>query len=225
MKIKGAIFDMDGTVIDSLMFWDYLWNRIGKKYMNDPDFKPNEDTDKKVRTMIFSDAMAYFHNLYNIHADAKEFFEFTADGIPDFYRNVATVKPGAFQLLDHLKAQGIAICLASATSMPEIKLALEHHGLAKYFSTVLSCVDIGVGKDKPDIYLEASRLMGLDTSDICVFEDSYIAIQTAKKVGFKTIGLFDKYNFEQERLKNSSDIYMSEGQTLDSLIVSVCAKQ
>ena len=221
MKIKGAIFDMDGTIIDSLMFWDCLWKQIGEKYMGDPDFKPSDEVNKNVRTMIYTDAMAYFKDYYKIPGKTEDFLRSASVGILDFYKDVAKIKLGADELLSYLKSQNIKLCLASATSMPEIKHALSCHGLLKYFDIVLSCVDIGVGKDRPDIYLEATEKMGISPEDICVFEDSYVALETAKKVGFQTVGIFDRYNFCQDRLKKAADIYLNEGHSLSELISEV----
>ena len=218
MKIRGAIFDMDGTVIDSLMFWDYLWQRIGEKYMGDAGFKPSDEVNKNVRTMIYVDAMTYFKEYYKIQGSTEDFVAFAASGLSDFYKTVAKVKAGAPELLSYLKEQGITLCLASATAMPEIKCALEHHGLLRYFDFVLSCADIGVGKDQPDIYIRAKELMGLSESDICVVEDSYVALETAKRAGFKSVGVYDKFSPEQARLAAASDVYLSDGQTLRSLI-------
>ena len=218
MKILGAIFDMDGTVIDSLMFWDYLWQRIGEKYMSDAGFKPSDEVNKKVRTMIYVDAMTYFKEYYKIEESTEDFVAFAASGLSDFYKTVAKVKDGAHELLSYLKEQGITLCLASATAMAEIKCALEHHGLLKYFDFVLSCADIGVGKDRPDIYIKAKELMGLAEGDICVFEDSYVALETAKRAGFKTVGVYDKFSPEQARLAAASDVYLTEGQTLLAFI-------
>ena len=218
MKIKGAIFDMDGTIINSLMFWDYLWQRIGEKYMGDAAFKPSDEINKKVRTMVYEDAMAYFKDCYRLPVDTDEFITFASSGIFEFYKDVATVKDGAERLLASLREKNIKVCLASATAMEEVKYALECHGLLKYFDLVLSCADIGVGKDQPDIYLEALRSLHLSQDEVCVFEDSYVALETAKKAGFQTVGIFDRYNFEQERLKKASDIYLDGEQPLDSLI-------
>lgn len=223
MKIKAAIFDMDGTIVNSLMFWENLWKRLGKEYMGDESFVPCDEVNTKVRTMIYTDAMAYFKEYYKLPCDTDEFVRHAADGVMDFYRDVARPKIGADALLASLKEQGIKLCLASATTMPEIKFALAHYGLAKYFEVVLSCAEMGVGKDKPDIYLEAVRLMGEQPSDVCVFEDSYVALETAKKAGFQTVGIYDKYNLEQTRLKNASDIYLDATQTLDCLIPLVQA--
>jgi len=218
MRIKGAIFDMDGTIIDSLMFWDYLWRRIGEKYMDDADFKPSEEINKKVRTMVYDDAMAYFKDCYNVPVDMDEFISFASSGISKFYKDVARVKPGTDKLLASLKEKNIKLCLASATAMAEVKYALACHDLLKYFDLVLSCADIGVGKDKPDIYIKARCLMDLPQEEVCVFEDSYVALETAKKAGFQTVGIFDRYNFEQERLKKASDIYLDEHQSLECMI-------
>ena len=221
MTIKGAIFDMDGTLIDSLSFWDHLWHSIGEKYMNDPAFLVCEEVDKAVRTMIYTDAMAYVRKYYGIDESEGDFLRFAESTLSDFYRDVATVKDGAIALLGHLRGLGIKLCLASATAMKEIRFTLACHGLDAYFDTVLSCADIGVGKDRPDIYLIALDRMGLSANEVCVFEDSYVAIETAKAAGFQTVGIYDRYNFNQERLKQASDLYLEEGAELDTLILQV----
>lgn len=217
MKIQGAIFDMDGTLLDSLIFWDHFWQRIGEVYMNATNFKADEEVDKKVRTMIFVDAMAYVKEYYKISEPIDEFIRFASNGIIDFYQKVAHPKRGAKELLAFLKQNGAKLCLASATEMSKITWALECHDLLKYFDIVLSCADLGVGKDRPDIYLKAMELMELPRHEICVFEDSYVALETAKKAGFQTVGIYDQYNFEQERLKNASDIYLDKAQTFEDL--------
>ena len=219
MKIKGAIFDMDGTIVDSLSFWGVFWKCFGVKFMSDPNFVPAEEADKSVRTMIYSDVIPYIYNFYKLPVSFDEFKKFAEENdIVEFYKNVATPKQGARELLQFLKDNGVRICLASATEMRGIRFALQHYDLAKYFDFVLSCADIGVGKDKPDIYLDSMNLLRLPQSEICVFEDSYVALETAKRVGFKTVGIYDKFNFEQDRLKNASDFYLDQTQSLDRLI-------
>lgn len=218
MKIKGAIFDMDGTLVDSLFFWGFMWREVGKKYLGVDDFAPTEDVDKKVRTMIYNDAMAWVKELYNMPCEAEELIQFTLNGMEDFYKHEVKIKPGAVELLDFLKENGIKMCLASATEMKYIKIALEYLDLGKYFDVVLSCDDIGVGKDKPDIYNMSAAALGEKHSDLCVFEDSFVALETARTAGFHTVGIFDQYNFEQERLKAASEIYLGEGTPLSAAI-------
>jgi len=218
MKIKGAIFDMDGTLVDSLSFWGYLWSEIGKKYFDNEDFLPDPEIDRMARTMIYDDAMIYFKNYYSIPCSDNDFVDFAKSGIADFYKNEAKLKLGARELLDNLKARKIKLCLASATERDSLVPALEACGIKEYFDIILSCSDFGVGKDKPDIYLEAEKALGIDKKELCVIEDSCVALETAKSAGFHTVGVFDKYNFGHDRLRAASEIYLDDGVSLETLI-------
>ena len=218
MNFKGAIFDMDGTLVDSLGTWEVMWRQVGEKFLNVKDFKPAEEIDKRVRTMIFYDAMAYFIGCYHLSCSTEELVAFTQRNIEDFYRYQAKTKSGAVALLEELRAKGIPLCLASATEMRYVRIALQSLDLAKYFCAVLSCADLGVGKDRPDVYLLAAKQLKLNAPDVCVFEDSFVALETSKRAGFQTVGIFDRYNFEQERLRAASDLYLPEGKPLSDLI-------
>ena len=221
MNFKAAIFDMDGTLVDSLSFWGYHWRRMGQRYFSNPDFYPDTELDKKIRTSIFKDAMIEFKRFYRIEGSEEEFLAFAEGGILDFYRDVAKPKEGAFALLDALRARGIKLCLASATEKSAVLFALSCYGLLDYFPVVLSCADIGVGKDKPDVYLEAVRQLGVEVSEACVFEDSFLALETARRAGFSTVGIFDKHNYSHDRLRAASDVYLSCGESLEALIPRV----
>ena len=217
VKIKGAIFDMDGTLIDSLIFWDYYWRELGKKFMGIDGFKPIEEVDRAVRTMITLDASKFIKERYNLAQSIEELYAFVNDLIKHFYREIVKEKLGATELLEYLKDKGIKICLATATDMENVKIAIKACDLEKYFDAVLSCADIGKGKDKPDIYIKAIEELKMNKDDVCVFEDSFVAIETAKSIGVKTVGIFDINNFGQDRLKASSDYYLEEGKSLAEL--------
>lgn len=221
MKIKGAIFDMDGTLVDSLMYWGDFWRRFGEGCLGRADFVPDEEVDKRIRTMLYTDALAYIKEYYSVEEGNPAFMQLADGGLADFYRNVAKPKEGAFVLLDHLRREGICMAVASATDRANVEMALSFYGITPYLDGIFSCSDIGVGKDRPDIYRKTADFMGLAPQEICVFEDSYVALETAHKAGFQTVGVFDKYNFAQERLQAASDIYLPEGSTLDSLIAQV----
>ena len=218
MKFKAAIFDMDGTLVDSLGFWDILWAHFGKLYRNDPEFRPTEADDKAVRTLIFKDAMELIYERYAMGASVQELYDVAQELIKDFYSNKLKAKPGVKEFLEHCQAQGTKMCVASATRREMVELALSHCGLDKYFCKLFSCADLGVGKDKPDIYLLAQGYLGAAIEDTWVFEDSAVAIQTADRIGMKTVGIFDKNNFGQDIIAQTATIYVAEGEDLTKLI-------
>jgi len=161
MTIKGAIFDMDGTLVNSLFYWEIFWKSLGKKYLGKENFAAPEDLDKKVRTMTLADAMVCIKEECGISVSVEELLNFAYADFARFYREDANVKEGVFDFLGYLKARGIPMCVASATDLKYVKIALEAHGLAPYFDFVISCADIGIGKDHPDIYLLAKEKFGL----------------------------------------------------------------
>ena len=218
MQIKAAIFDMDGTLIDSLFLWDVFWRDAGIRFLNDPNFRPSEEDDKAVRTITLKDAMYLIHDRYGLGEDGETLFTYVNGIITDFYANQVELKPGVMQWLEHCKAQGTRMCIASATAPELIQLAMNHCGIAEYFETVLSCATIGKGKECPDIYLAAQKHFGLAAEEIWVFEDSLIAIETAIGIGMHTAAIYDRFNFGQERMAQIADAYIAKGETLEKLI-------
>ena len=214
MDIKAAIFDLDGTLVDSLMLWDVIWSSMGKRYKNDNGFRPTEADDKAVRTLTLSDAMELIHKSYKLGESGKELLDFVNGLMVDFYKNEVQLKSGVKEFLDCLKSQNVKMCVASATASELLEIAMEHCGLNEYFDLIFSCAQIGKGKDEPDIFLMAQEALGAETENTCVFEDSLVAIETAKKIGMKTVGIYDKYNYGGDRIRELADVYVGEGETL-----------
>ena len=217
MKIQGAIFDMDGTLVDSLSFWDCFWRDMGERYFGNPAFTMDaEHFDTRVRTMIFSQAIAYLHGYLGVPCSAEEFDNFAAEYVERFYSTVVTAKTGARELLRVLCERGVRVCLASATDRRYLNIALEKCNLAEFFTpeTVISCSDIGVCKERPDVFLASAKVMGTPVEKTVVFEDSALALETAKGAGFATVGVYDSHQTAGERLLAASDIYLGEGTSL-----------
>ena len=218
-NIKGAIFDMDGTLVDSLMLWDIIWSKFGSQFCKDGIFAPNEADDKAVRTMTLKDAMYYIHNQYNIGKSGDELLEMVNEIMTNFYSKEVMLKEGVAEFLEYLDKNGVKMCIASATAIQLIKIALKHCNIENYFTDILSCADIGKGKDKPDIYLKALETLGTSADETYIFEDSHIAICTADTIGIKTVGIYDKYNYGQDEIKKIATVYIGEGDSFKNLMV------
>ncbi len=217
MKIKGAIFDMDGTLVDSLSFWPVTWKKIGKKYFGIDDYNPDPELAQKVQTMLLCDAAAFLNETCRLGADNDEFKNYLCDELAEFYRTVATVKVGAFEFLEHLKKNGVKLCLATATQSEYARIAYTTLGLDKYLPIFISCTDIGKGKDQPDIYLKALELLGTSPEETYVFEDSFVALRTASSIGIHPVGIYDKYNFHKD-MESISEIYIGPDMDMRDLI-------
>ena len=215
---KAAIFDMDGTLVDSLMVWDVLWSAMGEKYRNDGSFRPTVEDDKKVRTLILADAMELIHQNYGLGSSGAELLQMTNDFMKDFYANTVTLKKDVRAFLDHCKAEGVKMCIASATALDLIAVALKHCQLEPYFLKVFSCAEVGKGKEEPDVFLKACEYLGEKPEETWVFEDSLVAIKTAVKIGMPTVGIYDAYNFGQEEIKELASEYIADGESLLKLI-------
>ena len=214
MNIKNAIFDMDGTLVDSLMIWEVFWVKIGEKYLGKKDFVPSEEIDKSVRTMTLRDAIELIRERYSIRESGDEILEFVNEMLRSFYSETVLLKDGVREFLENCRKNGVKMCIASATAPDLVELALKHCEIKDYFLKLFSCGAIGVGKEKPDVFLLAQESLGSDIEDTWVFEDSLVAIETAKKAGFKTVGIYDRYNYGADRIKEIADEYIAPGETL-----------
>jgi HAD superfamily hydrolase (TIGR01509 family) len=218
MKIKAAIFDMDGTLIDSLMIWGVIWEKLGEKYLGNPDFLPIAEDDKKVRTLTLKDAMVLIHEHYRLGESGEAVWNEASRIIGDFYKSDVKLKEGAKEFLEYCKNSGVKMCIASATAPDLIELAMKHCEIEQYFSKIFSCSQIGKGKEEPDVFLMAADYFGEDKAETWVFEDSLVAIETAVGVGMPTVGIYDRFNFGQERIKEIATEYIGEGETLLKLM-------
>lgn len=218
MEIKAAIFDMDGTLVDSLMLWDVLWSTFGEQYLNDKSFTPSKEDDKKVRTITLKDAMTLIHNNYNMGNNGEELLEKANRIIKDFYANSVELKDGVREFLEHCKNKGVKMCIASATAPELIYIALKHCDIEKYFLKVFSCGDIGKGKEEPDVFLQAAEFLNTKIEETWVFEDSLTAIETAAKIGMPTVGIYDKFNYGQDKIKEIATEYINSTETILKLI-------
>lgn len=217
-KIKGAIFDMDGTLINSLICWDIFWEDLGKKFLNKDGFRPTDEDDKAARTLTAKHVSELLHNKYDIADTAEEILGFWEEFVEKFYREVVEAKEGVFEFLDELQSRGVKMCLASATDKHLLMVAIEKLDLGKYFSELFSCGDIGKGKEEPDIFLIAKEHLGTNLEETCVFEDSCVAVKTANKAGFKTVAIYDAFNYGQDEMKQIADEYIEDGETLMKLV-------
>lgn len=185
MDKKYCIFDMDGTLTDSM----HDWKALGRDYLVSKGAEPDETLLWMVKTMTMIESAAYFMDAFGIEGPPERIVEEMQAVMAERYRSDIPLKPGVRAYLAALKAQGARLCVATATAEPLARSCFRRLGIEDCFDAVISCETLGVGKDRPDVFLAAAGRMGADPADCAVFEDALFAAGTAKRAGFYTVGV------------------------------------
>lgn len=207
-NIKGAIFDLDGTLIDSLNIWmqidiDYL-KEIG--HTEDIDFV---QLKKEINHLSFRDTAKYFKETFNISDSIDEISLRWHNMAFDSYKNKVKLKEGAKEFLESLKDSGIKIGLATSNSIELAKVSLESNGIYDLFENITITGEVSRGKDFPDVYLLAAQKLGLKAEECIVFEDILAAVEGAKKGNFKVTAIYDESSkLNTEKIKDKADFYI-----------------
>lgn len=203
MKNTFAIFDMDGTLVDSMGYWNRLSDEYLAKY-GIPPLTPELREESIALTMIGSARL--FVREFDLPGTPEQIAGEINALMEEHYRADVPLKPGAAVCLERMKAAGFKMCVASSTSPDLLDICLRRLGIRGYFEFLLSCEEVDAGKDRPDVYLEAARRMGGVPENTVIFEDILVASNTAKKAGF-TLGVIYDVNSdsEQEQLKALAD--------------------
>lgn len=188
IKSKGAIFDLDGTILDTMPAWDHLGVDFLKRYQ----LLPVENMREELKPLGFAETGLYFKKRFDLPQSAEEITNEILEMIADQYRFIAPLKPCVKEYLEWIKNDGIRMCVATATNKELALAALKRLNIAHYFEFIITCDEVGKGKDSPDIYLKAAEKLGLPVKQTAVFEDALHCIVTAKKVGFEVIGVYDE---------------------------------
>ena len=202
--IKGAIFDLDGTLLDSM----FIWDTIGEEYLRSLGKEPHEDLKETFMTLTLEEAAEYYREHYGVTLSVKEIVDGVNAMVEQTYRTKVTLKPGISEYLAWLKENGVRMCVATVTDRYLVEETLERLGVRHYFSEIFTCAEVGFGKDKPIIYQKALEHLGTEKSDTYVFEDLPFALNTAKTDGFPTVGVYDRHEAHQDDLKELADYYI-----------------
>ena len=211
--IKGAIFDIDGVLLDSMGIWDDL----GARYLRSLDKIPEEGLNKILFSMSMEQGAEYLNEHYGLNKSVKETVEGIGKMLEDYYFYEVLLKPGAKEILEFLKSKNIKMVAATSSPRTHIEKALSRNGLLGYIEKIYTTSEVGVSKHSPDIYNLAADFLKTKREETLVFEDSLYALNTAKEAGFVTVGVFDeKGESNQAELENQADLYLKK---LDDFIV------
>ncbi|GKU26908.1 HAD family hydrolase [Clostridium folliculivorans] len=185
--IKAAIFDLDGTLIDSM----WIWEKIDTDYLTNKGYAKPENLKDEIGHLSFEQTAIYFKNKFNISDTVEDIMKEWHSMAVAHYTNDVKLKPGAKDFLMKLKSLNVKIGLATSNSQELLKAALEANGIYELFDTITTTDEVSRGKNFPDVYLLSAEKLGANPNECVVFEDILPAVQGAKAAGMKVVAVYD----------------------------------
>jgi len=200
--MKAFIFDLDGTLLDSMGVWlnidiDFLQKR--------GIAVPNDYTDT-VLSMSFPEAAAYTIKRYSLPDSVDILTQEWNDMAVYAYGNIVQMKPGAKEYLSELRGRRVKLAIATSSTPELYEPALRNHGICEWFDVICTSEEVGCGKSRPDIFQLTAKKLGVPPCDCVVFEDILAAVKSAKAIGMTVYGVYDKSSAPYwEQIKQVAD--------------------
>ena len=202
----GAIFDMDGTLLDSMFYWNQAPEDCLRQIYHK---EPTADLMEHLKPLTIEEGGAWMKKAYGLSDSGAQIAAQINLLVKRFYTERVLVKPGAAAWLEAFTRAGIPMAIATSTDRDLVEAALARTGLGKYFGAVFTCTEVGAGKGKPDVYEAAARFLGTPHSTTWVFEDSLFAMRTAKAAGFPVAAVYDaSQDTLQQEIRALADWYL-----------------
>jgi len=198
--IQAVIFDLDGTLIDSM----WMWRQIDIDYLARHGHELPADLQDSIEGMSFSETAVYFKERFSL-SDSLEVIKADWNQMAyDIYVNEVPLKPGVLEFLQYLKRKGIKTGIATSNSRELLLAVLESLGITEYFDEVHTSCEVTRGKPAPDIYLLVAKTLGVTPEHCLVFEDIIQGIQAGKAAGMRVCAVKDAFSVKQEEEKRAS---------------------
>lgn len=185
--IKAAIFDMDGTLIDSMS----AWRRLNSEFVLSRGIQPTEAERRTLYTMSGMAAVTYMNEHFRIDCDFDDLCRNAIQAMETVYAGGVPLKPGAKDYLRRLGERGIKRVLATATPAKQALIALNRIGLIPYLDYIYCNEIIGLDKSNPAFYDRLCSLIGEEKQDCVMFEDALYAMRGARAAGLGVVGIYD----------------------------------
>lgn len=206
-NIKAAIFDMDGTLVDSM----WIWEKIDETFLQKRNIPLPHNLKDEIEKFSFEETAYYFKSTFNLDESIEEIMQEWHDIAFDYYKTKVTLKSGAKRFLLLLKSMGIKIALATSNSKELLETALKANNIYEYFDVITRTDEVDRGKNFPDVYLLTAKRLNIPPEHCIVFEDILAAVQGAKLAGMKVVGVFDAYSEHQKNdIMKIADRYIIE---------------
>lgn len=204
-RFEAVIFDLDGTLVDSMG----LWEEVDRVYLKRYGFDLPEDLQKSIEGKSFHETAIYFKQRFDLK-DSLEIIKQDWHELAElFYKEQVRTKESARHLLDRIKDLGKPIGIATSNSRELAVMALMNNDIYHYFDTIVSSGEVASGKPSPDVFLKAAENLKVDPAKCLVFEDTHAGVMGAKAAGMTVYAVYDVYSkHSTEIIKRDADHFI-----------------
>lgn len=204
---KAMIFDLDGTLVDSM----WMWHDIDIEYLGRFGIELPERLQADIEGMSFSETAVYFKERFQLPDSLEKIKQDWNRMAWDKYTNQVPLKKGVPEFIRKCKSLGILLGIATSNSRELVENIIAVHGLTGDFSCIMTGCDVERGKPSPDIYLAVARDLQVQPEDCLVFEDIVAGIQAGKAAGMEVCAVEDDYSLYQAKEKKAlADYYIKD---------------
>lgn len=204
---EAVIFDMDGSLVDSM----WVWKEIDIAYLGKFHLTIPEDLQRQIEGMSFTETAVYFKERFSLPCTVEEIKADWNQMAWEMYRTRVMPKPGAIDFLEHCKKQNIKLGIATSNSRPIVDMVLKERGIAAYFSCIMTGCEAKKGKPAPDVYLLTAEQLQVAPEKCLVFEDIVSGILAGKAAGMEVCAVEDAYSaYQREEKKKLADYYIQD---------------
>lgn len=204
-QIKAAIFDLDGTLVDSMG----LWREIDIEFLQERGIAYHDSLQELIEGMSFTETAVFCKEYYHLSESVEELKAIWNRMAEHKYRYEVQPKPGAMEFLEELKARGIKMGIATSNSEELIQAVNGAYHFDRYMSCIVTACSVNKGKPAPDVYLEAARQLDVSPADCLVFEDIVKGLEAGKNAGMRVCAIEDVYSASQrEKKREICDYYI-----------------
>lgn len=205
-EVKGVIFDLDGTLLDSCS----IWEKVDEDFFKRRNMELPSDYADAIGHIGLEKAAIYTIETFKLNEKKEDIIKEWQDAVIDKYSHEVKLKPHVLEFLSFLDENSIPYCVATANDEACYKGSLINNSIYDKFKFVLEVNKYKSGKDKPDIYLDACKRLNINVENCVVVEDLYMALKTAKDAGFMTVAVYEKTSKEEKRKEEIADIYIKD---------------
>lgn len=206
-NIEAIIFDLDGTLVDSM----WIWKQIDIDFLEKRGIDLPDDLQKAIEGMSFTETAQYFIDRFELKESMDAIKKEWNDMASVFYRERIPLKGNVHQVLTYAQTKEIPLGIGTSNSPELLEVVLESHGIKYDFLSRRTSCEVKAGKPSPDIFLKVAEDLGVSPEKCLVFEDTHAGVLAGKRAGMKVIAIYDALSEKDApQLKADADVYIMD---------------